>query len=253
MSYGYLALAAVTVIAGYMSAEAKKKAMLNQADTADENAEFTILTANQKMRRNTSTGKKTQFQMLAEAGTNQGKINAIAAKGVGAAQAESGGSGAIVGSGTTRANLRSIAQEAFIANMDIALGTKRNIDSVIQETKDNNKSIYDKAKFDSESLTGQGEALRDGADNQYISDLLNTGVSAGTIASKATFKSDTPSTEDTIEPGDSGGTDGNEGLNQPTHQPNQISSNNMQGDNSLYGKKSNKKNNQGIYGKNQIG
>ena len=195
--WGQIALAAFTFVSGAYSADASRKGANLSADADDKASRYSLLTANERIRRLQKEAQLTKYNVLEEAGRNKGKVNTMAKEAIATATTEGGGSGAEVGSGTTRSNLRIMAQDAFLAQLDIEIGANKNIESIQRESKLNSETIWKDAKYQSDQYRDKADATRKTGNNMHTANMLNTIVQTGSIASKAKFKStpDEPKTK----------------------------------------------------------
>ena len=150
---GYLMLGAtvLTAISGGMSATAQRKASRNLAKSNKKAQRQSLITAKKQILQNNYKSSEIQSEVFINAGTKIANLNKVAEQAIGSVVAETGGSGAVIGTGTTRENLRLMAQDALQAKLSVALGAKRDLDTIQRENKMNNQMIWDNAKYQSDS------------------------------------------------------------------------------------------------------
>ncbi len=183
---GYLMLGAtvLTAISGGMSATAQRKASRNLAKSNKKAQRQSLITAKKQILQNNYKSSEIQSEVFNNAGTKIANINKVAEQAIGSVVAETGGSGAVIGTGTTRENLRLMAQDALQAKLSVALGAKRDLDTIQRENKMNNQMIWDNAKYQSDSYGERADMIKKSADNQYTANIIGTVANTAGMASK---------------------------------------------------------------------
>ena len=120
----------LTAISGGMSATAQRKASRNLAKSNKKAQRQSLITAKKQILQNNYKSSEIQSEVFNNAGTKIANINKVAEQAIGSVVAETGGSGAVIGTGTTRENLRLMAQDALQAKLSVALGAKRDLDTI---------------------------------------------------------------------------------------------------------------------------
>ena len=177
-------LTVLTAISGIYGATAKRKGEYGKAGFMDEASRHSLITAKKSIELNNYEATKTKFGTYEEAGRRIADITKVAGETRETAKTEASGSGALVESGTSRENLRVMAQDELQAKLGVALGAKRNIDTIIRETKMNNNMIWENAKYESNMYKAKADATRKSAENMFKADILNTAAQTAMMGSK---------------------------------------------------------------------
>jgi len=177
-------LTVLTAISGIYGATAKRKGEYGKAGFMDEASRHSLITAKKSIELNNYEATKTKFGTYEEAGRRIADITKVAGETRETAKTEASASGALVESGTSRENLRVMAQDELQAKLGVALGAKRNIDTIIRETKMNNNMIWENAKYESNMYKAKADATRKSAENMFKADILNTAAQTAMMGSK---------------------------------------------------------------------
>ena len=175
MAIGF-ALAAFA--AGTYSAYNKRRGLYGNANERDRSAKESLLTAKFNIKQRTIEGRQTQFQVLETGGNLVRQIAIEGKRAEGAATVAGATSGAVVESGSSRAVLANIAQEAVSAQTDAIIATKNRIRAEARVITNKNTSEWRNAKLNQRQQNRIANRERKSADKQFTADMLKTGVSS---------------------------------------------------------------------------
>ena len=183
--------------AGTYSAYKKREGLYGNANERDRAAKESLLTAKYNIKQRTIEGRQTQFQVLETGGNLVRQIAIEGKRAEGAATVAGATSGAVVESGSSRAVLANIAQEAVSAQTDAIIATKNRIRAEARDITNKNTSEWRNAKLNQRQQNRIAKRERKSADKQFTADMLKTGVStigAYNTASAFSKKTDTTKT-----------------------------------------------------------
>ena len=168
--------AAATFAAGTIGAVGKRKSARAMARERRRAAHESLLTAKYNIRERNKESRQTQFQVLETGGNLTQQIAIEGKRAEGAATVAGGSSGAVIDSGSPRAVLTNIAQEALTAQTDAILDTKNRIKAISRDTENQNKSEWRNAKLNQRQQNRIAGNERDAADREFTADMMNTGI-----------------------------------------------------------------------------
>lgn len=168
-------VAGTTFAAGTYSAYNKRKGANSMADERRRAARESLLTAKYNIRERNKESRQTQFQVLETGGNLTQQIAIEGKRAEGAATVAGGSSGAVIDSGSPRAVLTNIAQEALAAQTDAILDTKNRIKAISRDTENQNKSEWRNAKLNKEQQYRIASKEKQAAQNEFASDMIKTG------------------------------------------------------------------------------
>tara|TARA_Y100000310_G_scaffold334515_1_gene414495 strand:+ start:126 stop:1082 length:957 start_codon:yes stop_codon:yes gene_type:complete len=172
--------AAATFAAGTYGAVGKRKGARAMARERKRAARETLITAKYNIHERNKESKQTQFQVLESGGSLQKQIAIEGLKAGGAATVSAGTSGAVVGTGSTRAALSNIAREALVAQTDAMLDTKNRIKSIARDTENQNRSEWRNAKLHQQQQNRVANREKEAAEKEFYADMVETGVKSYT-------------------------------------------------------------------------
>ena len=175
MSWYYVA---ATVAAGAISETGKRKGKYSNARERERAARESLLTAKYNIREREKESRQTQFQVLETGGRKTQEIAIAGLQAEGAAEVAGGSSGATIDSGSPRAVLTSIVQEALQAQTNVVLDTRNHIRAVARDTTNKNTSEWRNAKLNEKQQNRMADRERESADREYLAGMINTGVKA---------------------------------------------------------------------------
>ena len=164
--------------AGTYSAYKKREGLYGNANERDRAAKESLLTAKYNIKQRTIEGRQTQFQVLETGGNLVRQIAIEGKRAEGAATVAGATSGAVVESGSSRAVLANIAQEAVSAQTDAIIATKNRIRAEARDITNKNTSEWRNAKLNQRQQNRIAKRERRSADKQFTADMLKTGVSS---------------------------------------------------------------------------
>ena len=168
-------VAGTTFAAGAYSAYNKRKGANSMADERRRAARESLLTAKYNIRERNKESRQTQFQVLETGGNLTQQIAIEGKRAEGAATVAGGSGGAVIDSGSPRAVLTNIAQEALAAQTDAILDTKNRIKAISRDTENQNKSEWRNAKLNKEQQYRIASKEKQAAQNEFASDMIKTG------------------------------------------------------------------------------
>ena len=176
--------AGATFAAGALGEHAKRKGRYGNADERDRAARESLLTAKYNINQRKIEGRQTQFQVLETGGRKTQEIAIAGLQAEGAAEVAGGSSGATIDSGSPRAVLTSIVQEALQAQTNVVLDTRNHIRAIARDTTNKNTSEWRNAKLNKKQQNRMADRERESADREYLAGMIKTGVdTAGAFAS----------------------------------------------------------------------
>ena len=170
--------AAATFAAGTYGAVGKRKGARAMARERKRAARESLITAKYNIHERNKESKHTQFQVLESGGSLQKQIAIEGLKAGGAATVSAGTSGAVVGTGSTRAALSNIAREALVAQTDAMLDTKNRIKSIARDTENQNRSEWRNAKLHQQQQNRVANREKEAAEKEFYADMIQTTVSS---------------------------------------------------------------------------
>ena len=170
--------AAATFAAGTIGAVGKRKSARAMARERRRAAHESLLTAKYNIRERNKESRQTQFQVLETGGNLTRQIAIEGKRAEGAAAVAGATSGATIDSGTPRAALSNIVQEAISAQTDAVISTKNRIKSIARQTKNANTSEWRNAKLNQRQQNRIAGEERQAADRAFTADMIKTGISS---------------------------------------------------------------------------
>jgi len=190
MSWWY---AAATVAAGVVGEYSKKKGRLEGANERRRASDESLLTASYNIRERTKEGRQTQFQVLETGGNLTRQIAIEGKRAEGAATVAGATSGALVETGSSRAVLSNIMQEAISAQTDAIIDTKNRIKSIARQTTNINTSEWRNAKLNKRQQNRIADRETKAAHREWLAGMINTGVKAyGAYKTASNWSKKTP-------------------------------------------------------------
>jgi hypothetical protein len=177
MAYGY---AAATLALGAYNAYNTKKGLYSNANERDRAARESLLTAKYNINQRKKESRQTQFQVLETGGRLVGDIARAGLEAEGAAEVAGGSSGATIDSGSPRAALINIAQNALTAQTNVVKDTRNRIKSIARQTENQNRSEWRNAKLNEKQQKRIASKERKSADIGFKTDLIETGIKSYT-------------------------------------------------------------------------
>jgi len=179
--------AGATFAGGALSEHAKRKGKYGNADERNRAARESLLTAKYNINQRKIEGRQTQFQVLETGGRKTQEIAVAGLQAEGAAEVAGGSSGATIDSGSPRAVLTSIVQEALQAQTNVIVDTRNHIRAVARDTTNKNTSEWRNAKLNEKQQNRMADQERESADREYLAGMINTSIkTAGAFASAYT-------------------------------------------------------------------
>ena len=189
--------AAATFAAGALSEHEKRKGRYGIADERNRAARESLLTAKFNISQNKIESRQTQYQVL-DTGGNLAKDIALAGlEAEGSAEVAAGTSGALVESGSPRAVLASIVNEAIDAQTNVIVDTRNRIRAIARDTENKNTSIWRNAKLNEKQQKRIAKQEKKSADREYLAGMIKTGVETYGAAKSGKTSPDSKKTVDT--------------------------------------------------------
>jgi len=171
-----IAYAAATFAIGAYNAYNKRKGLYSNAKERDRAAKDSLLTAKYNINQNKIESRQTQFQVLETGGNITQDIAVAGLKAEGAAEVAGASSGATIDSGSPRAVLTSIVQEALQAQTNVVVDTRNRIRAIARDTENRNTEEWRNAKKNEKQQKRIANRERRSADKEFTADIIKTGV-----------------------------------------------------------------------------
>lgn len=184
---------AATVVSGAYSADAKRRAGQAQSKEFDRVAKETMVTEAYNRRKRNVESRQTDLSTLEQGARALSQVAMQGQKDQGAMKAESGGSGAIIGSGTTLDVMMTEAVNNTVQQLSVVDATQDAIGSNQRHLKNTNESEYRNARNRAMGLSRQASMTEKATQDSYTADMLSTGVKAASVyaSNKSPAKPDT--------------------------------------------------------------
>ena len=181
MPYPLIAAAAIAgmqLYSGYMAAEAEKKANYLQAAEFRAQARQTKLTAKWNIGQRNKAAYKSQLDVREAGAQDIGMASLQGERTIGSQTAEIGGSGAVVGEGTTMDVLLNQSLQNAYNEMSISENNRLGVEGIDRQRKAENESEWQDATSRYNALMRQSSLTKAGAGDFYNASLINSGANA---------------------------------------------------------------------------
>jgi len=186
--------AAAVFASGALSEHEKRKGKYGEADERNRAARESLLTAKYNISQRKLESRQTQFQVLDTGGNLSKEIAVAGLRAEGSAEVAGGTSGAIVESGSPRAVLASIVNEAIDAQTNVIVDTRNRIRAIARDTTNKNTSEWRNAKLNEKQQNRMADRERKSADREWLAGMIKTGVETYGAAKSSKSSPDTDKT-----------------------------------------------------------
>jgi len=178
MSWYAVAVAGATLVSGMMGADSARRSARASAKERRRAARESLLTAKFNINERNKESRQAQYETLDTGGNLMQKIAVAGKQAEGTATVSAGTSGAVVGSGSSRAAIESIVKQSLVAQTEVLLDTKHRIKAIQRDTENINKSEWRNAKLNQAQQNRVASTTEKSADRERDAGYLQAGVSA---------------------------------------------------------------------------
>ena len=173
------AFAIASGVASLYGAHAKKKGRLGEADSYDDAARDSLLTAKFNIRKRDEESKEKQFSTFEQGARALNQVAIEGQKHQEEIKTESAGSGALISSGTTLDVMMTDAINNTVQQLSVVDATRDAMTAEERSRKNANEAEWRNAQNRASNYEKRAESTRKSAQDAYVADVISTIAQTG--------------------------------------------------------------------------